>query len=159
MSRGRRITSLFRPYEAPTIEALATTMGLDATAVARTVETVQTFNAHACRDREFKPGELDGCATTDLQPPKSNWAIPIEVPPFYGYPLRTGVTFTYMGLAVDERTRVQMKNGVVMENLYAAGEIMSGNILSSGYLAGFGLTIGTVFGRIAGREAAKHARH
>src|SRR5205085_2816706 len=56
-------------------------------------------------------------------------------------------------------SRMLMKNGVAMENLYAAGEIMSGNILSSGYLAGFGLTIGTVFGRIAGREAATHGRH
>ena len=111
---------------------------------------------NACRDKPFDPATLDGCATTDLQPPKSNWAIPIEVPPFYGYPLRTGVTFTYMGLMVDELTRVQMKHGGAMENLYAAGEIMSGNILSSGYLAGFGLTIGTVFGRIAGREAARY---
>jgi len=150
------ITSLFRPFEAPTIAELATALGLEPAAVARTVETVATFNAHACRDKPFNPAELDGCATTELQPAKSNWAIPIEVPPFYGYPLRTGVTFTYMGLAVDELTRVQMKHGGAMENLYAAGEIMSGNILSSGYLAGFGLTIGTVFGRIAGREAATH---
>ena len=61
-----------------------------------------------------------------------------------------------MGLQVDELTRVQMTSGPPMENLFAAGEIMSGNILSTGYLAGFGLTIGTVFGRIAGREAARY---
>ena len=42
--------------------------------------------------------------------------------------------------------------------MFAAGEIMSGNILSTGYLAGFGLTIGTVWGRIAGTRAAEAAR-
>ena len=84
--------------------------------------------------------------------------MPIEVPPFYGYPLRPGITFTYLGLAVDACARVQMADGRAMKNLFAAGEIMSGNILTSGYLGGFGLTIGTVFGRIAGKEAARYAR-
>jgi tricarballylate dehydrogenase len=63
-----------------------------------------------------------------------------------------------MGLQVDELTRVQMKVGPPLENVFAAGEIMSGNVLSSGYLAGFGLTIGTVSGRIAGREAARYGQ-
>jgi tricarballylate dehydrogenase len=150
---GQFITSLFRPYEAPTIPELATQLGLDPAALAA---TVATYNQHASRAGTFNPAILDDCATTDLDPPKSHWAVPIEVPPYYAYPLRTGVTFTYMGLQVDELTRVQMKAGPPMENLFAAGEIMSGNILSSGYLAGFGLTIGTVFGRIAGREAARY---
>lgn len=150
------ITSLYRPYQAATIPALAAQLGLDPAVVA---ETVETFNRHASRTGTFNPAELDDCATSPgLTPPKSHWAVPIEVPPFYAYPLRTGVTFTYMGLQVDELTRVQMKAGPPMENLFAAGEIMSGNILSSGYLAGFGLTIGTVFGRIAGREAARYGR-
>ncbi|MBX5492731.1 MAG: FAD-dependent tricarballylate dehydrogenase TcuA [Chloroflexi bacterium] len=149
------ITSLYRPYEAPTIRELAVQLGLDPEALHTTVET---YNRHASRTGTFNPAILDDCATTGLTPPKSHWAVPIEVPPFYAYPLRTGVTFTYMGLRVDERTRVQMKSGPPMENLFAAGEIMSGNILSSGYLAGFGLTIGTVFGRIAGREAARYGR-
>jgi tricarballylate dehydrogenase len=83
--------------------------------------------------------------------------VPIQVPPFYGYALRPGVTFTYLGLAVDACSRVQTNDGP-LHNLYAAGEIMSGNVLSAGYLGGFGLTIGTVFGRIAGSEAARHAR-
>ena len=38
------------------------------------------------------------------------------------------------------------------------GEVMAGNILGKGYLAGFGLAIGTVVGRIAGQEAARFAR-
>jgi tricarballylate dehydrogenase len=33
---------------------------------------------------------------------------------------------------------------------------MSGNILGKGYMAGFGMTIGTVFGRIAGKEAMRY---
>jgi tricarballylate dehydrogenase len=83
--------------------------------------------------------------------------LPIDTPPFYAFPLKPGITFTYLGVAVDDKARVLTKCGGPMENVYAAGEIMAGNILSQGYLAGFGLTIGTVFGHIAGREAARHA--
>jgi tricarballylate dehydrogenase len=67
------------------------------------------------------------------------------------------VTFTYLGLKVDERARVLMSNGTPAENIVAAGEIMAGNILGQGYVAGVGMTIGTVFGRIAGAEAGRHA--
>jgi tricarballylate dehydrogenase len=130
-------------------------MGLeDPTAVA---DTVGSFNASIRPGGIFNPGILDDCATFGLDPPKSHWAVPIAAPPFYGYPLRPGITFTYMGLAVDTCCRVRMADGPVLSNLFAAGEIMSGNILSSGYLAGFGLTIGTVFGRIGGAEAARYA--
>ena len=85
----------------------------------------------------------------------SNWARPIDTPPFYGYTLRPGVTFTYLGFKVDANAQVQGANGPV-ENLWAAGETMAGSILGQGYLAGFGMTIGTVFGRIAGREASRY---
>ena len=47
-----------------------------------------------------------------------------------------------------------IESGRPFENVYAAGEIMSGNILTKGYLAGFGMTIGSVFGELAGRMAA-----
>ena len=149
------LTSLYRPFEAHSIGELAVGMGLDAAAVCGTVET---YNAAIRPGGRFDPGALDNCATEGLEPPKSHWAVPITEPPFYGYPLRPGITFTYLGLKVDACTRVQMSDGRVMDNLFAAGEIMSGNILSSGYLGGFGLTIGTVFGRIAGTEAARCAR-
>ena len=149
------LTSLYRPFEAPSVGELAVAMGLDAAAVC---ETVQAYNAAIRPGGRFDPGALDDCATEGLEPPKSHWAVPITEPPFYGYPLRPGITFTYLGLAVDACTRVRMADGRVMDNLFAAGEIMSGNILSSGYLGGFGLTIGTVFGRIAGTEAARYAR-
>jgi tricarballylate dehydrogenase len=149
----RFLTSLYRPFEGATIDELATQLGLDRQAVS---QTVAEFNAAIRPGGTFDPGALDDCATQGLQPAKSHWAVPIEVPPFYGYPLRPGITFTYLGLAVDESARVQMAGGDTMQNLFAAGEIMSGNILSSGYLGGLGLTIGTVFGRIAGTAAAKH---
>ena len=100
--------------------------------------------------------KLDGVCTRGIAPPKSNWAIPIDRPPFYGLPLRPGITFTYMGVAVDERARVLDERGHPFQNVFAAGEIMSGNILTKGYLGGFGLTIGSVFGVLAGREAASN---
>ena len=69
------------------------------------------------------------------------------------------ITFTYLGLKVDADARVQMANGEPSQNLYAAGEAMAGNVLGKGYLAGIGMTIGAVFGRLAGGKAAEHARH
>jgi tricarballylate dehydrogenase len=71
--------------------------------------------------------------------------------------MRPGITFTFMGVKVTREARVRREEGGVFRNVFAAGEIMSGNILSSGYLGGFGLTIGTVWGRIAGTEAARAA--
>jgi tricarballylate dehydrogenase len=115
---------------------------------------VDAFNA-ACQPGDFMPTELDGLATKGLTPAKTNWARPITEPPFYGYSLRPGVTFTYLGLKVDETARVSGPQGP-LANVWAAGEIMAGSILGEGYLAGFGMTIGTVFGRIAGQEAAAH---
>lgn len=145
--------SVFPPVQADSVEALAEKMKLPAAKVA---QTVAAFNA-ACMPGEFQPAELDGVATAGITPRKSNWARPIDTPPFYGYALRPGVTFTYLGLQVDERAQVQTAHGAV-ENLWAAGEIMAGSLLGRGYLAGFGMTIGTVFGRLAGRGAAAHVK-
>ena len=145
--------SVFPPIKADTLEGLADKMGLPAS---RLRATVDEFNA-ACGDTSaFHPTELDGVTTTGLTPPKTNWARPITEPPFYGYSLRTGVTFTYLGLKVDDQAQCSIGNRPVA-NMWAAGETMAGSILGQGYLAGFGMTIGTVFGRIAGREAAKYA--
>lgn len=143
--------SVFPPVKADTIEELAEKMGLDPQAVRKTVDG---FNA-ACRPGKFHPTELDGLATEGLEVPKTNWARPLDTPPFYGYQLRPGVTFTYLGLKVDAHAQVHSAEGPI-RNLWAAGEIMAGSILGQGYLAGFGMTIGTVFGRIAGKEAAAH---
>ncbi|WP_186766224.1 FAD-dependent tricarballylate dehydrogenase TcuA [Falsiphaeobacter marinintestinus] len=145
--------SVFPPLKSDTLEGLAAEMGLPADKLRTTVDT---FNA-ACGDTsKFHPTELDGVTTTGLTPAKTNWARPITEPPFYGYSLRTGVTFTYLGLKVDENAQCSTPSGPI-KNLWAAGETMAGSILGQGYLAGFGMTIGTVFGRIAGREAAAYA--
>ncbi|MCV0423879.1 MAG: FAD-dependent tricarballylate dehydrogenase TcuA [Roseibium sp.] len=145
--------SVFPPIKADTLEELARKMGLPEAELRKTVDE---FNA-ACGDTSaFHPMELDAVATTNLMPPKTNWARPITEAPFYGYSLRTGVTFTYLGLKVDENAQCSTATGPI-RNLWAAGETMAGSILGQGYLAGFGMTIGTVFGRIAGQEAANYA--
>ena len=145
--------SVFPPIEANLIGELADRMDLSPSALEK---TVTTFNS-AIRPGTFDPAVLDDCCTEELEPPKSHWARPIDRPPFYGYPLRPGITFTYLGVGVNEKSQVIMQDGATAPNIFAAGEIMSGNILGQGYLAGLGMTIGTVFGRIAGREAARYA--
>jgi tricarballylate dehydrogenase len=145
--------SVFPPVEARSVGELASTLGLDPKAL---TSTVDEFN-RAVRPGAFDPGSLDTCRTEGLDPAKSHWARPIDTPPYYGYPLRPGITFTYLGVTVDEQARVIMQNDRPAKNIFAAGEVMAGNILGKGYLAGFGLTIGSVFGRIAGREAARYA--
>ena len=146
--------SVFPPVEGGSIDELAAALNLDPAAL---VAAVDQFNDRV-RAGSFDPAKLDDCRTAGLQPPKSHWAVRIDTPPYYGYPLRPGITFTYLGLSVDEGARVIMHDGQSARNIFAAGEMMAGNILGKGYLAGFGLTIGSVFGRIAGREAARHVQ-
>jgi len=146
---------LFPPLHAGSIAGLAVELGLDG---ATLEATVREYN-DAVRAGRFDPDALDECRTEGLSPPKSHWARRIDTPPFLAWPLRPGITFTYLGLRVDAQARVRLADGRPAENLFAAGEIMAGNILGRGYLAGIGMTIGAVFGRIAGREAARHARN
>ncbi|HEY6434534.1 MAG TPA: FAD-dependent tricarballylate dehydrogenase TcuA [Acetobacteraceae bacterium] len=151
---------LFMPSVYPAITAdslgeLAERMGLDPIKLRA---TVSRYNL-AVRPGPFDNTKLDGCATEGLDPAKTNWARVIDTPPFVGYPLRPGITFTYLGVRVNEQAQVLMDDGRPAGNLFASGEIMAGNILGRGYLAGFGMTIGTVFGRIAGEEAARNARN
>ena len=145
--------SLFPPVRADSISELARKFGIDAHALEN---TVRDFN-RAVRPGRFDPNALDNCRTEGIDPPKSHWARPIDVPPFIGYPLRPGVTFTYLGVQVNESAGVVMQDQQPCANLFAAGEIMVGNILGQGYVAGIGMAIGAVFGRIAGEEAAKVA--
>jgi len=145
--------SVFPPIAASTIVDLATALGLSPQALER---TVTDFN-RAVTAGTFSHAVLDDCRTFGLTPDKTHWARPIDTPPFWGYPLRPGITFTYLGLKVDERARVLMASGEPASNVFAAGEIMAGNILGQGYVAGVGMTIGTVFGRIAGAEAGASA--
>ncbi|MDE2198325.1 MAG: FAD-dependent tricarballylate dehydrogenase TcuA [Rhodospirillales bacterium] len=152
---SRFMPSVFPAIRADTPGELAERLGLDP---AKIISTLAAYNA-AIRPGTFDDTRLDDCRTEGLTPAKSHWAQRIDAPPYFGYPLRPGITFTYLGVRVDERARVLMQDGTPSANLLAAGEIMAGNILGRGYLAGFGMTIGTVFGRIAGEEAARHARN
>lgn len=151
---GQFMPSVFPPVEAPTIRELAIRLDLPPEAVEK---TIAEFNG-AVQPGTFDHAVLDGCRTEGVTPPKSHWARRIDTPPFLGYPLRPGITFTYLGLRVDGAGRVMMQDGTSAANITAAGEIMAGNILGRGYIAGVGMTIGTVFGRRAGAEAARLAR-
>jgi tricarballylate dehydrogenase len=148
--------SVFPAIKGNSLEELAVRMKLDAGKVRQTIDN---FNKAVKPGQVFDNLKLDGNATDGLTPNKTNWARAVDKPPFYGYPLRPGITFTYLSLKVNDKAQVLMDNGQPAGNLFASGEIMSGNILGKGYLAGFGMTIGTVFGRIAGQEAARRARN
>jgi len=147
--------TLFPPIKADSIAELAGKFELDAAVLE---QTVAEFNA-AVRPGTFDHTILDDCRTEGLTPPKTHWARKIETPPYYAYPVRPGITFTYLGTRVNKQARMVMKDGKPSANMFAAGEIMAGNVLGKGYAAGIGMTIGSVFGRIAGREAAQNARN
>jgi tricarballylate dehydrogenase len=133
---------------------MAVKLGLDPQAL---LETVKIYNG-ACRVGTFDHTIMDDCHTEGITPEKTHWALPIDTGPFYGYTVRPGVTFTYLGLKTDETTAVRFQ-GKPSENLFVAGEMMAGNVLGKGYAAGIGMAIGTAFGRAAGVSAAKAALH
>ncbi|EKT4467968.1 FAD-dependent tricarballylate dehydrogenase TcuA [Pseudomonas putida] len=151
---GRFMPPVFPGATADSLEALAGLLGLPVQAF---VETVHAYN-RACQVGTFDHTRLDDCHTVGLEPVKSHWAQPIDTPPYYGYPLRPGVTFTYLGLRTDETAAVHF-GGRPSPNLFVAGEMMAGNVLGKGYTAGVGMSIGTAFGRIAGTRAAAAAGH
>ncbi|MCP1836773.1 tricarballylate dehydrogenase [Bradyrhizobium sp. USDA 4532] len=147
--------TLFPPIAGATIAELAGKLELDAAALEK---TITEFNA-AVQPGTFDHTILDDCATQGITPPKTHWARRIETPSYLAYPVRPGITFTYLGTRVNREARILMKDGKPSANMFAAGEIMAGNVLGKGYAAGIGMTIGSVFGRVAGREAAKNARN
>jgi tricarballylate dehydrogenase len=146
---GRFMPPVFPGERAQTLPQLARQLGLPEESFMR---TLQQFNA-ACRPGDFDHTVLDDCATAGIDPPKSHWARPIDTPPFYGYALRPGITFTYLGLKTNQDAAVHF-GGRPSPNLFVAGEMMAGNVLGRGYTAGVGMSIGTAFGRIAGQRAA-----
>lgn len=153
-----KVNSLFLPpmYGVDTSDDfadLARGLGLDPDV---TTKTIAEFNAAVVAGGRFDPAELDDCHTTGLTPPKTHWAQRLDTPPYHAIAMRPGITFTYMGVAVDVDAHIMRTDGSTFDNLFAAGEIMSGNILSTGYLAGFGMTIGSVWGRRSGMTAARH---
>jgi len=148
--RIRRVTKA----EAGTVEDLAYKLeGVDAAAFLR---TVHEFNA-ACRsERPFNPNVLDGRKTEGLTIEKTNWANPIDTPPFHAYHVTTGITFTFGGLKVSTRAEVEDLYGGIIPGLYAAGELVGG-LFYHNYASGTGLMSGATFGRLAGRSAAQFA--
>ncbi|WP_454733510.1 MULTISPECIES: FAD-dependent tricarballylate dehydrogenase TcuA [Cupriavidus] len=150
---GRFMPPVFPGVRADTLPELARLLGLDEATFVRTIEA---YNA-ACRVGKFDHTVLDDCHTEGISPAKTHWARPLDTAPFYGYALRPGITFTYLGLKVNEHAAVHF-GGKPSDNLFVAGEMMAGNVLGKGYTAGVGMAIGTAFGRIAGTRAAAAAR-
>jgi tricarballylate dehydrogenase len=147
---GRFMPPVFPGVTANTLPELARALHLDESSF---LQTIEDFNA-ACCVGEFDHTVLDNCHTENLVPAKTHWARPIDTSPFYGYALRPGITFTYLGLKTDENAAVHF-GGKPSSNLFVAGEMMAGNVLGKGYTAGVGMSIGTAFGRIAGTRAAQ----
>jgi tricarballylate dehydrogenase len=139
------------PIEASTLLELADKLALEPK---RLIETVQTFNA-AVGPEPFDPNRRDGKSTRGISPPKSNWAYPLENPPFLAYPLTSAICFTYGGLRTDTTARVVTASGMPIPNLYAAGEIVG--LFYHEYPAGTSVLKALTFGRIAGAHAAQTA--
>ena len=152
---GAFMPSVFPAFRAGGIGELADKLGLPVDAL---VATVEEYNK-AVQPGTFDHMVLDDCVTAGLTPEKTHWARKIDTPPFSAYPLRPGITFTYLSVGINERAEILMDDGRPSKNMFAAGEIMAGNVLGKGYLAGIGMTIGSVFGRIAGRGAGQHGRN
>jgi tricarballylate dehydrogenase len=136
--------------EATTIGELADALGIDRDGLER---TVREFN-ESVQDGEFDPTTLDRKGTDGVTPPKSNWALEIDTPPFSGYAVTCGITFTFGGLRIDASARVMNAEGRAIPGLYAAGELVGG-LFYFNYAGGSGLMAGSVFGRIAGASAAE----
>ena len=137
-------------YEARTIGELGEKLGLSPNELQRTVDG---FNA-AVQPGNFDPSVKDGKRTDGIEPPKSNWALPIDAPPFYGFAVTCGITFTFGGVRVDADARVLDRTGRPIKGLFAAGELVGG-LFYHNYPGGSGLMSGAVFGRRAGRAAVE----
>lgn len=150
---GRFMPPVFPGVKANTLPELADRLGLNPHIF---MQTLSDYN-QACRPGTFDHTALDDCHTEGVTPAKTHWARPIDTAPFYAYALKPGVTFTYLSLKTDETAAVRFGDAP-SPNLFVAGEMMAGNVLGKGYTAGVGMSIGTAFGRIAGREAAQVAQ-
>ena len=147
--------ALYPPIRGDSITELAARLDIPTGALA---ETLRAYNAAVRAGDGDQAGEIAAWRTQGLEPPKSRYALPLTEPPFAAYPMRPGITFTYHGVAVDPSCRVRLRNGGLLDNLFAAGMIMAPNLIPRGYVSGLALTIGIVSGRIAGEEAARHVR-
>ena len=138
--------------EANTIEELADGLGIEVDALS---QTVAEYNA-AVQPGEYNPTALDGKRTEGIEPPKSNWALELDEPPYMGYAVTCGITFTFGGLKINAQTQVIDTEDAPIPGLYAAGEL-TGGLFYNNYPGGSGLMAGAVFGRIAGAQAVGYA--
>ena len=155
-----KVLSLLRPeYQnavkavSTTLEGLAEEIGIDPKAL---VATVEDYNKSIKKGAAFDPAKRDGLCTNGLDPDKSNWAQPIDTPPYEAYACVCGITFSYGGVRVNEKTEVLDTRGMPIVGLYAIGE-MSGGVFHFNYPSGTGLVKGTITGRMAAAEAAHRA--
>ncbi|MDA1297818.1 MAG: FAD-dependent tricarballylate dehydrogenase TcuA [Chloroflexi bacterium] len=146
--RIREVTSA----TADNVETLAEKLGIDPAGFSRTV----TQYNDAVAEGDYDPARLDGKGTTGIYPPKSNWALRLDEPPFTGYAVACGITFTFGGLKIDTAASVINTQGRPIPGLFAAGELVGG-LFYENYPGGSGLTAGAVFGRAAGYGAAAHS--
>src|SRR5207253_1566442 len=135
---GRFMPPVFAGTKADSLPELARAIGLDE---ATFMATLNDYNG-ACREGRFDHTALDDCHTEGIAPAKTHWARPIDTGPFYAYPVKPGITFTYLGMKVDETAAVRFGDRP-SPNLFVAGEMMAGNVLGKGYTAGVGMSIGT----------------
>jgi tricarballylate dehydrogenase len=138
--------------EAATLAALAAKLGMPADTFE---QTVAAYNK-ACQPGAFDPQRVDGLATRGIYPPKSNWARPLDTPPYIAYPIISSVVFTFGGLRVNRRAQVINNDGDPIPNLYAAGETMG--TYYGAYTGATSVLKGAVFGRLAGIDAAERRR-
>jgi tricarballylate dehydrogenase len=139
------------PVTAGTIAELALQLSLDAGALER---TLAEYNA-AAGPEAFDPYSFDGKSTRGLTPPKSNWAFPLDSPPFVAWPLTCAITFTFGGVRTDSSARVVSPAGTPIPGLYAAGEVTG--LYYREYPAGTSVLRSVTFGRLAGAHAAGEA--
>jgi tricarballylate dehydrogenase len=138
--------------EAGSLEKLAAKLEIDPEGL---VDTITEFN-NAVQDGPFDPALKDGKRTRGISPVKSNWALPIDTPPYVGYPVVCGITFTFGGLRINRSAEVLDEDGRPLGNVFAAGEIVGG-LFYHNYPTATGITAGAVFGKIAGGSAGKAA--
>jgi tricarballylate dehydrogenase len=139
------------PYKADTLEALVQQLDMDH---AQAMKTLTEYNEACNRGGPFNPAVLDRLRTEGIDPPKTNWAQELDKPPFYSWAVTGGITFTFGGVKIDRNAQVISTGWRPIEGLYAAGE-MVGGLFHYNYALGTGLMSGAVFGRIAGRSAAR----
>lgn len=142
-----------RPITGDSIESLANRLGIED--IDRAVETVVEYNQACVPDtaERYDPNRLDGNSAEGIEPPKSNWALPLDEPPYTGYPVTGGMTFSFGGIAITPDAEVLDTIDETIPGFFAAGNA-TGGLFYNNYPGGTGLTNAAVFGMVAAESAA-----